>query len=87
MSEYGTMTLTETENRLYRFSPEYLEVLNNPPNGKRIPMLSHGIALVKPIRCGQEFKIITPPVNFPYLEGEGTIKINCLFYPTPGIKM
>lgn len=95
ISEYGTMTFNGDGETVYiDFSPEYLEVLDNPPNEETY---SYAFTWYSFGKCrydvATEFKIHNgasdTSLDFSlYLEGEGTTKDRIAFsYPTPEKKI
>jgi hypothetical protein len=94
MSEYGTMTFNGDGETVYiNFSPEYLEILDNPPNEATY---SYSFTWYSFGECrydvATEFKLHNnesdTSLNFSlYLEGEGTTKDRIGFsYPTPDVQ-
>ena len=92
ISEYGTMTFNGDGETVYiDFSPEFLDVLNNPPNEETY---SYAFTWYSFGECrydvATEFKIHNEVSDISltfslYLEGEGTSKDKIAFsYPTPG---
>ena len=94
MSEYGTMTFDGDGETVYiDFSPEYLEVLDNPPNEETYSYVFTWYSFGKcRYDVATEFKLYNDAsdtsLNFSlYLEGEGTTKDRIAFsYPTPDVQ-
>lgn len=91
ISDYGTMTFNGDGKTVYiDFSPEFLEVLDNPPNEEtyEYAFLWYNFGLCR-YDTASEFKIYNESSEISltfslYLEGKGTTEDKIAFsYPTP----